>query len=92
MRILPTPYVSSYASSISDALIELHPRPIQAIWKRKVSVYRQIGQTERAVQLLITYVETFYADPDAWLELANIYASCNLCVDVSLVSCTQFRP
>ena len=35
-----------------------------------------MGRVERAVTELGTYLDTFYSDAEAWLELADIYASC----------------
>ncbi|KDQ09519.1 hypothetical protein BOTBODRAFT_36926 [Botryobasidium botryosum FD-172 SS1] len=48
------------------------------IWKRQISVLRQLSQLEDAVKELNTYLDTFYADAEGWLELADIYASLNL--------------
>ncbi|TDL27981.1 TPR-like protein [Rickenella mellea] len=48
-----------------------------ALWKRKISVLRRMGQINRAVEELSSYLDTFYTDVEGWLELANIYTSCN---------------
>lgn len=37
---------------------------------------RRLGRVERAVTELCTYLDTFYSDAEAWLELADLYASC----------------
>ncbi|TBU37051.1 TPR-like protein [Dichomitus squalens] len=47
-----------------------------AIWRRKASVLRRAGKVERAVEELSAMLDTFYTEPDGWLELADIYASC----------------
>ena len=47
----------------------------QAICKRRISVLRQNGNIKGTVEGLITYLDTFYGDPEAWLELADVYAS-----------------
>lgn len=47
----------------------------KAIWARQISVLRKLGKTERAVEELCKFVDTFYTDVEAWLELADLYAS-----------------
>ncbi|KAG2358250.1 TPR-like protein [Suillus spraguei] len=48
-----------------------------AIWKRRISVLRRTGKVEKAVNELMQLLDTFYTDVEGWLELADIYASCN---------------
>ncbi|KIJ64762.1 hypothetical protein HYDPIDRAFT_111357 [Hydnomerulius pinastri MD-312] len=48
-----------------------------AIWKRRISILRRTGKTDKAVTELSQYLDTFYTDVEGWLELADIYASCN---------------
>ncbi|KAG2040648.1 TPR-like protein [Suillus americanus] len=48
-----------------------------AIWKRRISVLRRTGKIEMAVNELVHLLDTFYTDAEGWLELADIYASCN---------------
>ncbi|KAJ7216560.1 hypothetical protein GGX14DRAFT_442004 [Mycena pura] len=48
-----------------------------AVWKRKISVLRRIGKIEKAVEELSQLLDTFYNDVDGWLELADIYTTCN---------------
>ncbi|KAM5545952.1 hypothetical protein V8D89_000078 [Ganoderma adspersum] len=47
-----------------------------AIWRRKASVLRRVGKIEQAVEELSAMLDTFYTEPDGWLELADMYASC----------------
>lgn len=47
------------------------------IWKRRISVFRRTGKIDKAVQELSQYLDTFYADVEGWLELADIYATCS---------------
>jgi len=47
------------------------------IWKRQISVYRRMGKVEKAVDELSQFLDTFYTDVEGWLELADIYSSCN---------------
>lgn len=47
----------------------------KAVWARQISVLRKLGKTERAVEELCKFVDTFYTDVEAWLELADLYAS-----------------
>ncbi|PFH51196.1 hypothetical protein AMATHDRAFT_75155 [Amanita thiersii Skay4041] len=49
-----------------------------AAWKRQISVLRRVGKVETAVEELTQYLDTFYNDLEGWLELADIYSSCNL--------------
>ncbi|KAG6840845.1 hypothetical protein C0991_003792 [Blastosporella zonata] len=48
-----------------------------AVWKRLISVLRRAGKTEAAVESLSRFLDTFYTDAEGWLELADIYTSCN---------------
>lgn len=48
---------------------------LKAIWKRQISMLRRLGQIENAVVELCKFADTFYTDVEAWLELADIYAS-----------------
>jgi ER membrane protein complex subunit 2 len=47
----------------------------KVIWKREISVLRKIGKIENAIEQLSRFVDTFYTDVEAWLELADLYAS-----------------
>ncbi|KAK1229919.1 Inositol phosphatase SIW14 [Marasmius sp. AFHP31] len=46
-----------------------------AVWKRRISVLRRSGKVDRAVEELKEYLDTFYNDLEAWVELADIYSS-----------------
>lgn len=48
-----------------------------AAWKRMISVLRRNGELAEAVEELTLYLDTFYSDLEGWLELADIYSSCN---------------
>ncbi|KAJ7099688.1 TPR-like protein [Mycena epipterygia] len=48
-----------------------------AIWKRRISILRRTGKIEKAVEELSQLLDTFYTDVDGWLELADIYTTCN---------------
>lgn len=52
------------------------------LWKRQIAVLRSQGSQSilNAVDLLTKYLDTFYTDVVAWIELADIYASLNLFV------------
>ncbi|KAF8465878.1 TPR-like protein [Russula ochroleuca] len=45
------------------------------IWAREISVLRKLGKIDLAVDQLSKFADTFYTDVEAWLELADIYAS-----------------
>ncbi|KAI0827461.1 TPR-like protein [Trametes gibbosa] len=47
-----------------------------AIWRRKAHILRQTGKLDRAVEELSAMLDTFYTEVDGWLELADIYLSC----------------
>jgi ER membrane protein complex subunit 2 len=49
----------------------------KVIWKRQISVLMKLGRIENAVEELSRFVDTFYTDVEAWLELADLYASHN---------------
>lgn len=57
-------------------LLEADPTNV-AVWKRRISVLRRMGQTEEVISELSQYLDTFYTDIEGWLELADIYACCN---------------
>jgi len=40
-------------------------------------VYRQLGETQKAVEDLCDYLETFYTDLEGWLELTDLYENVN---------------
>ncbi|KAL0946209.1 hypothetical protein HGRIS_012468 [Hohenbuehelia grisea] len=48
-----------------------------AAWKRKVTVLRRANKIDKAVTELSQFLDTFYADVEGWLELADIYTSCS---------------
>jgi hypothetical protein len=50
---------------------------LQAVWKRQISILRRIGKVDQAVDELSRFLDTFYNDVEGWLELADIYTSCN---------------
>jgi hypothetical protein len=56
---------------------------LKAIWKRQISVLRKLGETDRAVEELSKFVDTFYTDVEGWLELADIYTSQHQCASYS---------
>ncbi|OJT04186.1 ER membrane protein complex subunit 2 [Trametes pubescens] len=47
-----------------------------AAWQRKAHVLRQIGKVDRAVEELSAMLDTFYTEVEGWIELADIYLSC----------------
>ncbi|KIJ43821.1 hypothetical protein M422DRAFT_75479 [Sphaerobolus stellatus SS14] len=51
-----------------------------ALWKRKIAVLRSLGSqnVSQAVEELTIYLDTFYTDVEAWIELADVYAELNL--------------
>ncbi|KAG6888275.1 hypothetical protein C0992_008956 [Termitomyces sp. T32_za158] len=57
-------------------LLDADPTNI-AVWKRRISVLRRIGKIDLAVEELSKLLDTFYTDTEGWLELADIYTSCN---------------
>ena len=61
-----------------EELLEADPAQ-PAFWKRKISVLRRMGATDRAINELKEFLDTFYTDVEGWLELADIYCSCNQC-------------
>lgn len=36
-----------------------------------------MGKLASAIEELSAYLDTFYTDAEGWLELADLYASCN---------------
>ena len=49
-------------------------------------MFRKAGKIGMAVEELSAMLDTFYTEVEGWLELADIYASCQQCV-----SCSHFR-
>jgi tetratricopeptide (TPR) repeat protein len=47
------------------------------IWKRKISVLRRMGKVDKAIDELSQFLDTFYTDVEGWLELADLYSTCN---------------
>ncbi|KAJ7481637.1 hypothetical protein FB451DRAFT_1130011 [Mycena latifolia] len=71
------------ASESPDVVLKYYTRLLDAdsanaaIWKRKISVLRRTGKNDKAVEELSQLLDTFYTDVDGWLELADIYTTCN---------------
>jgi hypothetical protein len=59
-----------------DQLLKAEPTSV-AVWKRRISVLRRIGLMDKAVEELNQLLDTFYTDLEGWLELADLYSSCN---------------
>lgn len=68
--------VSSFpnVSQVAQALTAFFT---QAAWKRKVTVLRRMGNITKAVEELSRLLDTLYTDVEGWVELADIYSSCN---------------
>ena len=41
-----------------------------------------MGKLDKVVDELSRFLDTFYTDVEGWLELADIYASCNQYVSI----------
>lgn len=48
-------------------------------------MYRRMGKIEQAVTELSSLLDTFYTDVDGWLELADIYNSCQQYVSFAVI-------
>ncbi|KAI0772768.1 TPR-like protein [Trametes elegans] len=72
MEVTESPEV---ALQYYDALLDEDPSRA-ALWRRKAHVLRQIGKVDRAVDELSGMLDTFYTEVEGWLELADIYLSC----------------
>ena len=56
----------------------------QSAWRRKAGVLRKSGKIDKAVEELSAMLDTFYTEVEGWIELADIYASCQQFVMVFL--------
>jgi len=65
------------AQRLYDALLEGDPTDV-AVRKRRIAMARARGDVRTALDELLVLVDTWYADVEAWLELADIYADCAL--------------
>jgi len=79
----PSNAVRYYPLCTSFHFTEKAVAKLKAIWKRQISVLRKLGEIDRAVGELSKFVDTFYTDVEAWLELADIYTSQNQCASYS---------
>ncbi|EJU01484.1 TPR-like protein [Dacryopinax primogenitus] len=43
------------------------------IWKRLITVYKQLNQVQKAIDSLTQLLDVFYNDLEGWLELAALY-------------------
>jgi len=66
---------SEVALKYYDELLEIDSSNA-AIWRRKALVLRHMGKIDKAVEELSEMLDTFYTDVEGWLELADIYSSC----------------
>jgi hypothetical protein len=64
-----------YVLSFCQVTEKEHADIEKAVWKRQISVLRKLGKIKDAVEELSKFADTFYTDVEAWLELADIYAS-----------------
>ena len=64
-------YVLSFFRVTEEEYVDIE----KAIWKRQIAVLRKLGRINDAVGELSKFADTFYTDVEAWLELADIYAS-----------------
>ena len=79
-----------------DDLLKAEPANV-AVWKRRISVLRRLGLVEKAVEELCQLLDTFYTDLEGWLELADLYSSCNeyvvlSCLVLFLIIKNQVHP
>lgn len=45
----------------------------QTIVKRRIAVLKSLDR-QKAVEALVAYLDTYYADPEAWQEMAALYS------------------
>ncbi|EJD05303.1 TPR-like protein [Fomitiporia mediterranea MF3/22] len=69
---LPMEVVLDYYDGLLDA-----DESNSAAWKRKIVVLRRSGDIAKAVDQLSKFLDTYYTDVEGWLELADIFSSCN---------------
>ena len=81
-ELLKTDPTNAVSSFVRWRLVQKKLTRNQAIWKRRISVLRRTGKIQEAVEELTQFLDTFYTDLEGWLELADIYASCNQYVPV----------
>ncbi|CAG5112195.1 Oidioi.mRNA.OKI2018_I69.chr2.g6438.t1.cds [Oikopleura dioica] len=62
------------AEELYKEMLEENPGDA-AMTKRLISMYKTNGKTVEAVKLLVSYLETYKCDNEAWLELAELYLS-----------------
>lgn len=60
------------ALAVYDEILEKAPTE-QRVFKRKAALERSRGQLDAATKVLVEYLDTFMADTEAWLELAELY-------------------
>ena len=62
------------AEAVYDGILAKAPSH-EGARKRKIAILRSRGKTAAAASALVEYLDTFQADADAWLELADVYTS-----------------
>jgi len=71
------------ATEAPDVVLSFYDESLQsdpsnhASWRRKVTVLKGMGRIDKAVEELSELLDTFYADVDGWVELAEIYYLCH---------------
>ncbi|PSR75669.1 hypothetical protein PHLCEN_2v8960 [Hermanssonia centrifuga] len=73
--VLETKETPETALSFYDALLKDDPSNAAA-WRRKVGILKRIGKIDKAVEELCKMLDTFYTEVEGWMELADIYSSC----------------
>jgi tetratricopeptide (TPR) repeat protein len=64
------------ALAFYNKVLAVEPTNVPVI-KRKITLLKSIGKVGDAIHELVSYLDTFYTDADAWLELAELYQSMN---------------
>ena len=64
----------------------------QAVWRRKASLLRRQGKVDQAIQELSTMLDTFYTEVEGWLELADMYTSCQQYAAISAFTTSALCP
>jgi tetratricopeptide (TPR) repeat protein len=66
----------SEAFKFYEAALEAEPTS-SVLWKRKVAVFKAMGDTDSAISELNALLSVFMSDHEAWTELADLYLEKN---------------
>ncbi|CAO3660384.1 unnamed protein product [Umbelopsis vinacea] len=65
------------AQKVYDTILEEDESNV-LVSKRQIALLKLRGKKNEAISALVKYLDTYYSDPEAWIELCSLYLSMHL--------------